>query len=222
MFTTDLINTVNSGNGSRTPPTKGMQMDQEDFIKLLLTQMKLQTPQNPFDSNTMMQQMAQMTNLSASHNMELAVKSLNTNLGATQVLSASQLVGKKVQVVNEMGSLVEGKGLQGSVVLPKDVDKVTVTIRDLNDKVVKEIEMGASTNGVVDFDWNGLDASGNPCASGFYKLSASAVVGGVTAAIPTAGAFTVNSVALGRNGEGVILNLDGVGGVNMSDLIKIM
>lgn len=217
-------NSVNSmGSSSNTvPQTTGNQLTQDDFIKLLLTQMRLQTPQNPFDSNTMMQQMSQLTTLSATKEMENAVQSLNTNLGATQVLSASQLIGKKVQVPNEMSPLVANEGLFGSVVLPKDVENVTITIRDLNDKVVKTIELGSSEQGVVDFSWDGMDANNNLSAPGFYKISAASLINGANVAIPTAGTFKVNSVALDKNGNGVILNLDGIGGINMKDLIKIM
>ncbi|MGQ3892634.1 FlgD immunoglobulin-like domain containing protein [Legionella sp. CNM-4043-24] len=221
MLVNELAGSIGNSNNATTAP-RGTQLTQDDFIKLLMTQMKLQTPQNPFDSNTMMQQMAQLTNLSASHDMESAVKSLNTNLGASQVLAASQLVGKKVQVAHQSSPLAEGKDLQGSVALPRDVDKLTVTISDMNDRVVKVIELGAANAGIIDFSWNGLDTNNNPSAPGLYKMSASAVINGETVGMPTAGTFNVNSVALGRDGEGVILNLDGIGGVNMKDLVKIL
>lgn len=221
MLSTDSINSINGvGAISKTP--KGTQLTQDDFIKLLLTQMKLQTPQNPFDSNTMMQQMSQLTTLSATHEMETAIKSLNTNLGASQVLAASQLVGKQVQVPNEISPLPAEGDLHGSLMLPRDVDTVTVTIKDMNDKVVKVIEMGSSSAGVLDFSWNGLDSENKASAPGFYKISASTVINGETLSIRTAGTFHVNSVALGRNGEGVILNLEGIGGVKMADLVKIL
>lgn len=221
MLTTEINNVGAVNNVTKVAP-RGAEMTQDDFIKLLLTQMRLQTPQNPFDSNTMMQQMSQLTTLSATHEMEAAVKSLNTNLGASQVLSASQLIGKQVQVPSELSPLVDGHGLKGSLIIPRDVDKVTVTIKDLNDRVIKTIELGASSTGVLDFDWSGLDEANNPSAPGFYKMSATGLIGSDNIGIPTAGTFNVNSVALGKNGEGVIMNLEGLGGVKMSDVIKIM
>lgn len=216
------INNLNGTTGSAAQTQKSNQLSQDDFIKILLTQMRLQTPQNPFDSNSMMQQMSQLTNLSATKEMEKAVATLNTNLGANQVLAASQLVGKKVQVANEMSPLVANEGLKGSVVLPEASDNITVTIRDQNNKIVKSIDLGSSEAGVADFAWDGLDADNKASAPGFYKMSASAVINGQNVAIPTAGTFNVNSVALDRSGNGVILNLDGIGGMNMKDLIKIL
>lgn len=217
-----VSNTINDLSNTISQPQKTNQLSQDDFIKILLTQMKLQTPQNPFDSNSMMQQMSQLTNLSATKEMENAVKSLNTNLGASQVLAASQLVGKKVQVANELSPLVTNEGLKGSVILPRDVDNTTVTIKDMNNRVVKTIELGSSTSGIIDFTWDGRDTDNQLSAPGFYKISAASLVNGESVALPTAGTFSVNSVALDKNGGGVILNLDGIGGVNMKELIKIL
>lgn len=222
MQATTGINSLNGVPNAAPKTQKSNQLSQDDFIKILLTQMRLQTPQNPFDSNAMMQQMSQLTNLSATKEMEKAVATLNTNLGANQVLAASQLVGKKVQVANEVSPLSSTDGLKGSLVLPESADNMTVTIRDQSNKVVKSIVLGASEAGVVDFSWNGVDTDNKVCAPGYYKLSASATINGQNVAIPTAGTFNVNSVALDKNGNGVILNLDGIGGINMKDLIKIL
>jgi flagellar basal-body rod modification protein FlgD len=221
MLNSSNVSSLNAPSNNLNGPARGTQLSQDDFMKILLTQMRLQTPQNPFDSNTMMQQMSQLTTLSATKEMENAVKSLNTNLGESQVLSASQLVGKHVQVPNDISPLIAGEGLKGSVILPRDVENSTVTIKDQNGKVVKTIELGASSSGVVDFTWDGMDSENKPMTPGFYTISATTQIHGENVAIPTAGTFKVNSVALDKNGNGVILNLDGLGGVNMKDLIKI-
>ncbi|WP_133128889.1 FlgD immunoglobulin-like domain containing protein [Legionella nagasakiensis] len=214
----------NLGNGlSQSVKTPGgNQLSQDDFIKLLLTQLKLQSPTNPFDSNTMMQQISQLTTLSATHELEQTIKNLNTNMGTSQVLEASHIVGKKVQVLKDTSPLIAGEGLKGSVVLPDDVDGLTVTIKDAAGKTIKTIELGASSAGVVDFAWDGLDAEGKPQSPGFYTLSANASIRGETVSVPTAGTFTVNSVALDRNGKGVILNLEGIGGIGIGEVIKIL
>lgn len=201
---------------------KGSQLDQEGFMKLLLAQLRLQSPTSPFDSSTMMQQISQLTSLSSTQELEKTVKSLNANMGASQVLEASRLVGKQVQVPSEMCSLIQGEGLKGSIVVPRGVDAIEVTIRDSHDRVVKTMNLNASADGLLDFEWSGLDTVNNPMPSGYYKVSASGVINGEATSLPVAGSFKVNSVAQDRSGKGVILNLDGLGGVNMNDLIKIM
>jgi flagellar basal-body rod modification protein FlgD len=82
--------------------------------------------------------------------------------------------------------------------------------------------MGASPAGMLDFTWNGMDVNNNQMPAGLYKISSTAVIKGESIPVATAGIYNVNSVALDKQGKGVILNLDGVGGVNMDDVIKII
>jgi flagellar basal-body rod modification protein FlgD len=201
---------------------KGSQLTQEGFMKLLLAQLRLQSPTSPFDSSTMMQQISQLTALSSTQSLEKTVKNLSENMGTSQILEAARLVGGHVQIPSETCPLVKDEGLKGSVVVPKGVDKIEVTIRDSHDKVVKTISVDALSDGVVDFSWDGMDSAGQQMAAGYYKISATATLDGKNISLPTAGTFKVNSVALDRTGKGVILNVDGLGGVNMSDIIKIM
>ncbi len=209
-------------SASMADQLKGTQLSQEGFLKLLLAQLRLQSPTSPFDSSTMMQQISQLTGLSSAQELEKTVKSLGENMGTSQILEASRLVGKEVQIPSEKCPLVEREGLKGAVVVPKEVDTVEVTIRDANEKVIKKMTLAAPSDGVLDFSWDGMDSANQKMAPGFYKVSANAVVSGQNTALPVAGTFKITSVALDRSGKGVILNVDGLGGVNIKDIIKIM
>lgn len=201
---------------------RNTQLTQDDFMKLLLAQLRLQSPENPFDSSTMMQQISQLTTLSATHEMEESVKSLSANLGSSQVLSAAQLVGKKVQVDSDSSTLVEGAGLSSALVLPSNVEKATVTIRDASDNVVRVLDLGPKNSGMVDFVWDGRDTNNNPMPPGPYKISGTGIVDGDSISVPVTGVFNVSSVSLDKNGKGVLLNLDGLGSVGLDEVIRIM
>lgn len=198
------------------------QMSPDDFMKLFLKQLQMQDPMKPMDNTAMLQQMAEMGQLSSSKELNQTIKSMNLNMGKTQVLAASQLVGKKAQFPSNVSPLVDGEGLSGSVILPQPVTDVTITIKDKSGNVIKTIKLPASGSGVVDFKWDGLDADGKQLPADFYNISASATVKGAQVAVPTAGTFKINSVALNPNTGEVILNADGIGGMSMNDLIKIM
>lgn len=213
---------VNTSSVGMTEQLKGSQMTQEGFMKLLLAQLRLQSPTSPFDSSTMMQQISQLTALSSTQSLEKTVENLSENMGSSQILEAARLVGGHVQVASETCPLVKDEGLKGSVVAPKGVDKVEVTIRDSHDKIVKTLNLDVLSDGVIDFSWDGMDSTGQQMAAGYYKISANTTLDGKNITLPTAGTFKVNSVALDRTGKGVILNVDGLGGVNMKDIIKIM
>lgn len=218
-----MINTNNMiMNQSKAMPTNTNQLSQESFLKLLLTQMKMQNPLNPFDASTMMQQMAQLTNLSASEEMVKSVDQLKTSMGTSQVLEAAPLVGKDVQVLSGMMQLVENKGAQGSVLVPNGIEKIEVTIQDSNGNPIKTIKLNSSSEGVLDFTWDGLDDKGNSMAAGFYKIEAKGLVDSQEVKLKTATAVRVNSVAFDKANSSVILNVDGLGGVALSDVIKIL
>lgn len=197
-------------------------LSQEDFMRLFLTQMRTQSPLKPFDSSDMMQQMSQLNSLSATEQLEKTIRMMNANLGKSQVVTATQLIGKKVVLPSGVSPLVENEGMDGSVVLPMRASAVEIEIKDKNDKLVKKLTLPASDSGVVDFHWDGKDEEGNTMPADYYNLSAKGTFGSEKYDIPTAGYFKVNSVTMDRQSSNVIINLDGVGGVNMGDIIKIL
>ena len=218
---TTLLSDINA-QGQDNKTKKKNEIDQEGFMKLFLTQLKLQDPMKPTSNTEMMQQMAQMTSLSSSQELEKTINSLSSNLGSSQVLQASQLIGHSVQLPSKVAELSDTKGLNGSVIMPTASNNIVVSITDPNNQVVKTINLNAGSSGVVDFHWDGLDADGNKLNPNFYTISASAAIDGKQVAVPTAGTFSVNSVAMDQKDNSVILNLSGMGGVKMNDIIKIV
>ena len=200
----------------------GKALSQDDFMSLFLAQMKTQSPLKPFDSSDMMQQMSQLTSLSATKELEQTIKLMNANLGRSSVLSATQLIGKKVAIASDKSPLVANEGLGGSVVVPGDASDITVEIKDKSNKLVKTIKLPGSSSGVVDFHWDGLDADSKPMPPDFYNISAKATINGKAVDVYTAGIFKVNSVTMNRQNSSVILNVDGLGGMDMGDIIKIL
>jgi len=209
-------------NEATSVQAQSKSMTQEDFMKIFLTQMKTQDPTKPLNSSDMLQQMSQMTNLSATKDLEKTIKLLNSNMGNSQVLQATQMIGKKVSVASETSPLNQKDGLGGSVVLPAKATDITVEIRDKEDKLIKTIKLEDSGSGLVDFHWDGKDAEGNMQSDEYYKISAKANINGETQDLYTAGMFNVNSVTLDRQSNSLILNVDGLGGIRMGDIIKIL
>ncbi len=205
----------------------GKALSQDDFMKLFLAQMKTQSPLKPFDSGEMMQQMSQLTSLTATQELEKSIKLMNANLGRSQMVQATQLIGKKVAIASDKSPLNYGpdgkvQGLDGSVILPASASETTIEIKDASNKVVKTIKLPASNSGIQDFHWDGLDAEGKPMPADFYTISAKATVNGQPMDVYTAGIFKINSVTMDRQSSQVILNVDGMGGMDMGDIIKIL
>lgn len=218
-----MINTNNNiANSVNTNTINSSQLSQESFMKLLLTQMKMQNPLNPFDASTMMQQMAQLTGLSATQQLAQSVDVLKSNIGTSQVLEASQVVGKEVQVLSNVAELKENLGARGAIIVPPGVETIEVNITDSSGKPVKTLTLNAASEGVLDFSWDGLDSEGKMMNPGFYKIQATSKIAGQSVSLNTAATVKVNSVALDRANGSVILNVEGLGGVSMNDVVKLL
>lgn len=218
----DAVSGINNNRAQTSGAVDKNQLEQKDFLKLLLAQLKLQNPLNPFDASTMMQQISQLTGLNATQKMSDSIDVLKSSLGASQLFEASHMVGKSVQLLSDTLRLSEGAGAAGSVLVPAGVETIQITISDEQGKAVRTFTVNAPGEGVFDFNWDGLDDKGQAVPMGFYKMSAMSSVADNPVTISTAGTFKVDSVALDRDSGKVILNIEGLGGVNMDNLVKIM
>ena len=85
----------------------------DDFLKMLITELKNQDPTNPTDNAQILQQISEMSNISATNSL---TTSLNGMLTEQNLSAASALVGRNVQGLADDGSNASGK-----------VDSVTIT-----------------------------------------------------------------------------------------------
>lgn len=218
-----------SNAGLRNPNEK---VDQKDvFMKVFLKQLTMQDPMKPFDSSAMLQQMSQLTNLQATESLQKTIQTMNANMIQSQALEASQLVNRKVELLSPIAPLVSGQGLSGSVVLNEPSNDVEITITDENNKLVKTLHKSANSAGVLDFDWDGKVPDGKnedgtdrykDADSGFYKIAGTMKDSkGQIVSLSTLGTFKINSVALDPQ-NGAMFNVDGLGGIKLKDIIKIL
>ena len=97
--------------------------------------------------------------------------------------------------------------------------------------VVGEIPLPASTGGNLEFKWDGKDSKGNTVPEGMYKIRAVGLVqnvpdeNGVLKArhieLPVQARSRVDSVSMGQNGTGLVLNFNGLGSVKFEDVLEV-
>lgn len=212
-----LANSVSKAVTTQADKTK---LTQQDFLKILTQQLTAQDPTKPYDSASMLDQMANLTSLSTSENLQKSINTLTSSLGNVQLFQASQLVGKQVLAKSNVSPL-NSDGMKGTLMLDKDATNITVTIRDTAGKIVKTMNLGSAKAGNLDFKWNGVGDNGQTLPLGTYQISATGKIGKEYAALPTAGAFKINSIAAGQ-GQNLQLNLETMGKVNFTDVVAIL
>jgi flagellar basal-body rod modification protein FlgD len=101
-------------------------LGKDDFLKLMVAQMKNQDPMNPSDDKDNIAQMAQFSSLEQITNLVTATEKLADNMFTTQTLG---LIGHTVTYTNADGTLASG------AVTGVDVagGKPTITVGDQSD-----------------------------------------------------------------------------------------
>ena len=221
-MTTDissLTGYTQSNTGSDNSSRQTLSADMNTFLTLLTTQLKYQDPMDPMDTAEFTNQLVQYSNVEQSiqTNEKLdTLLSLNiANLGAQAV----SYIGKTVQVLGDVMPLENGKA-KATYTLDKDVTAVTITVKDMNGKVVYS-EQGKITSGTHEFTWDGKDSNGNQLEDGAYQISVSTKVpsGETNASVMTTVFGKVTGVASDENN--VYVGLGDAVTASLGDIVTI-
>jgi flagellar basal-body rod modification protein FlgD len=201
---------------------KEQKLGQDDFIKLMTTQMNHQDPMKPMENGDFLSDMAQFSTVSGLKEIKEAFNGLATSLKSSQALQASSMVGRNVLVPGSMSTLSEGTPMRAAVELEKNVSELKVSIMDDKGALVKEIDLGNKPAGVAHFTWDGLLAEDKKAMSGNYSIRAVGMVDGKSESLSTLISDTVQSVSLGSGGQGVSLSLANAGSAGLADVKEIL
>ena len=212
----------NLGLAKSKPAMQDQKLGQEDFIKLMTTQMNHQDPMKPMENGEFLSEMAQFSTVSGLKEIKDAFNSLATSLKSSQALQASSMVGRKVLVPGSMSTLSEGTPMKAGVELDQNVAELKVSIMDDKGALVKEINLGNKPAGVAHFTWDGMLDQNKKAMSGNYSIHAVANVDGKAESLKTLITDTVQSVSLGQGGQGVSLSLAKAGSAGLADVKEIL
>jgi len=202
---------------------------QDQFLTLLVTQLKNQDPLNPMQNAELTTQLAQISTVEGINNLRNTLMAISGQIDVGQSMDAASLIGKAVLIPGnkvalgtnpEDGSQREatpfGVDLQG------DAAKVSVKILDQNGNVVRTIDLpDEQKTGVISMEWDGMTDDGQPAADGRYTIEVAAQDADgkkVTAEALSYG--VVNSVAYTVDGLRLDLGLAGQAGI--VDIRKVL
>lgn len=196
-------------------------LGQEDFFALLSQQLAYQDPFKPVENAEMISQMASFTTAEGVSSMDENILGMTDVLNSSQALQASSLVGKSVLIPTNEGYLPDQGDLSGSISTTTGAYSVMVNIEDEAGSVIRSISLGDIGAGNQGFSWDGLDTQGNRVEPGRYTLKANGLVNGQGEELTTATYAHVESVSLGGGQAGINLNLQGLGGIKLTDAIEV-
>jgi flagellar basal-body rod modification protein FlgD len=184
-------------------------LGQQDFLQLMLTQLKNQDPFKPMESGEFLGQLAQFGTVQGLAGLQTSFDSLATSLVSNQALQASTLVGRSALVETSTIDVAAGHSVAGAIDLPASSASVSLSIRDVTGQPVRTIQLGAQPKGLAEFTWDGLADDGTAVQAGTYTFSAAYFEGTETVAADTLLRAPIDSVLLG--GDGFNVELRGIG-----------
>ncbi|MBB5187003.1 MULTISPECIES: flagellar hook assembly protein FlgD [Zhongshania] len=196
-------------------------LDQNDFMKLMLQQLKSQDPFKPTDNTEFISQMAQLTSVSGISEMNENLSALTGSLYSAQLLDSSSLIGKDVLVESGVAALPSGGSVRGQVELPTSTTALDIEILAPSGEVIGKVPMGPQAAGTSRFEWNGIGLNGERMPPGNYQIRANYLNGNKVEALTTEMRSAVISVSVPAGGGSPQVQIQGLGTVSLSQIKEI-
>jgi len=194
---------------------------QDQFMQMMIAQMENQDPFAEQQSGEFLSQLAQFDTATGIKDLDNSFSSFSQTMQSNSALQASTLVGHNVLVPGGEGNLdISGK-IEGKVDLDTTTTSLKVDVTDSSGQAIRTIDLGPQLSGAVNFTWDGKDNNGNLLPPGNYNFQASSSAGNTKIAQNTSISAKVDSVSVGQFGQGMKLNLAGLGAVDFSAVSEI-
>ncbi|WP_372747600.1 flagellar hook assembly protein FlgD [Litorivivens sp.] len=216
------LRTISDIQAQQAATSKGDEnLGQNDFMKLMLAQMKHQDPFKPLDNNEFLGQMAQFSTVSGIGEINKSMSTLADSLKSSQMLNAATLVDKQALVASNQARFDGATAVRGQVDLPTASTGVQVEVVRANGEVIKRINLGPQSAGALDYSWDGRANDGSLAPAGKYQIRASYFTGKQQEALQNHIYAPINSVSLPSGGGSATVELKGLGSFQLSDVKSI-
>jgi flagellar basal-body rod modification protein FlgD len=225
MTTTSTDNTfgnlINPTGASTTASSSSMaQLNQNDFLRLMTTQLTTQDPFNPVDNTQMVAQMAQFSQVAGIAQMNQSLQQLVDNMGGSRFSDAASWIGRSMLVQSDIATPLRDGSYAGAVDLPDGADSVTVNFVDANGQVVHTQSASNQVAGSMPFAWDGKDEDGSTVASGPLSIQVVARVNGANTSPATATWTSIAGIQSPSTG-GASQLVTGLGILSPEDAIRL-
>jgi flagellar basal-body rod modification protein FlgD len=169
----DVSTLSTTGTPETQNKTGPRQLGQDDFLKLLITQLKNQDPLKPTDNAEFVSQLAQFSQLEQTAKQgQLLQQSLEAQTASLQ-FTLLPMIGRTVTVGQSLVQLGNGPASVGYS-LDTNAANVRISIMDQQGQVVRSLEYRERLAGPQVAEWDGKSQNGTLMPSGLYRYLVSA------------------------------------------------
>lgn len=170
MNVSGIENVMTGSAEAKSASESDKSMGRDDFLNLLVVQLKNQDPMDPMESAEFSAQLAQFSSLEQLTNLNNGVEKLLYQQSSTTSTQAVNFIGKSVTASGNSIELSGGEPVDCHFELPGNVGEATVYVYDINGNPIRTFAMGSLTAGEHAARWDGLDASGQKAGDGLYTF----------------------------------------------------
>lgn len=184
--------TTTAASSSTTNPNGTLGKD--DFLKLLLLELKYQDPTSPMDSEKILTQTSQLATLESSENTNKALEALAASLTSSMQYSGISAIGKIADTGSNAIVLEEGSSSDFQIYFPNNVTSGNVNIMDVNGNILKTMPIGATNAGVAQYSWDGTNNNNVPLDAGIYYAESTYTKTDGTTGTSRVGLYPIESI----------------------------
>jgi flagellar basal-body rod modification protein FlgD len=168
----NALNNIQARYGEKPKEVRPIKktLDKDDFMRIMITEMKHQDPTKPMDAEKLSGQMAQLTSVEQLKSVNNSVDKLVEKNNASDRLAMSAMIGKTVTV--DKSRFVHQKGFLSQIAydLPENTSKVTMKVLDEAGEEVFTRELEPQKAGKQTYNWDGLSSNGVYAKSSSYSV----------------------------------------------------
>lgn len=148
---------------------------QDDFLKLLITQLENQDPLQPMDNQEFAAQLATFNSLGQLIDINQKLGSLQNTYAAANQFSATSMIGK--EVTTEANAVILPSDGTAKIGFQLGGNAAKAVVRIYNDAgvLLRQIDAGAQSAGEKSVVWDGKNDAGQKLSSGLYRFEVAAV-----------------------------------------------
>lgn len=195
-------------------------LGQEDFLKLMTSQLQQQDPFKPMENGDFLGQMAQFSTVQGVEDLSGSFNTLSTSLHSSQALQASSMIGRTA-FTQDSSLMLGSDGAPAMIELPNSASQVSVSIHDQQGQLLRSEQLGPQSAGLLEYQWDGQTDSGSVAPPGRYHITVNGLIGDRNEALNTLVGTRVESINLDRKTGAVSFNLSGLGSASFDQIAQL-